>query len=290
MRLNCFILLSIISACQSTDSDSTYFNELENWRSERLAQLNAEDGWLSLVGLYRLNKEEHLLGSDAENDVVLPEDFPAHFGQLNITQDQILLNTEVPVTVAGKPVSEFNLIPTGQSIARTLVSFENYQFLIIKRGSTYLMRLRDLGRADQHSLSEIAHFEPDEKWAVEAQLEEKGRGDTMVVKNIIGLDVTYISEGTLTFELAGKTYGLAAFGGTDTYFVMLSDETTGDETYGGGRYLYVPKVDENNRTVVDFNQAQNPPCVFTEFATCPLPPRENHLALHLRAGEKMMEH
>jgi len=284
------LFVCIVCGCERDATSETYLKDLAEWRTARVAALNADDGWLSLVGLFRLNKKELSLGSGSESDVTLPAAFPKDFGTLTIDQDSLFLETTAPFEISDQTQTSALIIPTGQTAPATVVNFKDYQFIIIKRASTYLLRLRDLNRAGDHALDEVPHYAPDAKWAVPAVLLADGRGDTIVVKNIIGLDVTYVSEGTLSFELDGKAYGLAAFGGSETYFVMLSDETTGDETYGGGRYLYVPKVDEHNRTVIDFNRAENPPCVFTEFATCPLPPRENHLALHLLAGEKMLVH
>ena len=290
MKICLLWFLVLVTACHPKMDQSTYLTDLAAWRSQRLANLNAEDGWLSLAGLYRLNALEHTLGSDENMDVELPTGFPADFGTLTIVDNAVQLRTKVHVEIDGLPVSEATLLTTASQEGPTLVGFENYQFMIIKRGDLHLLRLRDLNRSKNHRLAEVAHFESDQKWVVPAELSEEGKGDTIVVKNIIGLDVIYVSEGTFHFKIEGTPFTLMPFGGSETYFVMLSDETTNHETYGGGRYLYVPKVDANNRTLIDFNRAENPPCVFTEFATCPLPPKENHLSVRITAGEMMMEH
>jgi uncharacterized protein (DUF1684 family) len=89
------------------------------------------------------------------------------------------------------------------------------------------------------------------------------------------------------FELQGKQHHLDVLeGGKDEFFIIIADQTSGNETYGGGRFIYVKHPDANDKVIIDFNKAYNPPCVFTPYATCPLPPGQNVLDVAIRAGEK----
>jgi uncharacterized protein (DUF1684 family) len=108
------------------------------------------------------------------------------------------------------------------------------------------------------------------------------------VPNILGQMDREKSPGAIVFERNGKTYKIDAVDeGGDDLFLIIADETTGDKTYGGGRFLYVKKPDSTGTIDLDFNKAYNPPCVFTRYATCPLPPEQNYLKLKIDAGEKM---
>ena len=107
--------------------------------------------------------------------------------------------------------------------------------------------------------------------------------------NQVGMQIETPLEGILTFSYKGEQYTLHALnGGKEDLFVIIADATTDVETYGGGRYMYPKRADENGKVILDFNRAQNPPCVFTDFATCPLPPAENVLSFSVLAGEKVL--
>lgn len=115
--------------------------------------------------------------------------------------------------------------------------------------------------------------------------------DSILITDIVGTQKMYKIEAMLQFEAQGQTQGLLAInGGKDNYFVVFKDETTGEETYGGGRFLYVRRPSEGSKEIIlDFNKAHNPPCAFTDYATCPLPPLENTLDFLVNAGEKRLK-
>ncbi|MDL5045741.1 DUF1684 domain-containing protein [Oscillatoria amoena NRMC-F 0135] len=110
---------------------------------------------------------------------------------------------------------------------------------------------------------------------------------TIEITNVLGQTLQQRSVGTLLFSWKGEQYSIDAIDeGNDEFFIIFGDETNTRETYGAGRYLYVALPEEGDKVIIDFNKAYNPPCAFTEFATCPLPPKQNLLPFSVTAGEK----
>jgi len=112
-------------------------------------------------------------------------------------------------------------------------------------------------------------------------------GKTIEIADIIGTLNQVPNPGAIEFQRDGKTYRIEALDeGDDELFLVFADRTNGHGSYGAGRFLYAPRPDAQGRVALDFNQSYNPPCAFTPFATCPLPPPENRLDLAVLSGEK----
>jgi len=159
---------------------------------------------------------------------------------------------------------------------------------IVKRGDRIGVRVKDSESRTRREFKGLEYFPIDPKWRIEARFEPYQPPKTIPITNVLGMTDEEVSPGALAFEVDSKTYRIDPIlekGETD-YFVMIADETTGRETYGAGRYLYVSPPDASGKVVVDFNKTYSPPCAFTNFATCPLPPRQNHLPFRIEAGEK----
>jgi uncharacterized protein (DUF1684 family) len=134
----------------------------------------------------------------------------------------------------------------------------------------------------------VERFPVDESWKFNAKFEAYNPPKEIAVPNVLGQISKEKSPGAVVFEREGKTYKIDAVDeGDDNLFLIIADQTNGDETYGGGRFMYVKKPDSTGIIILDFNKAYNPPCVFTKYATCPLPPLQNYLKLGIEAGEKM---
>ena len=273
-------------SCTTRDVDDLYYRDIEEWRSTRLASLTAPQGWTTLIGLYWLEPGNHTFGADSSNPIIFPSG-PSHLGTLHVDSVvRVRIHPDHQVYSDGQVVDSMVMVDD-LSGKPTLLNWEHYFWLIIKRGDKFALRLRDTLAPARSSLHELAHFPVDKKWQVEAQFIPADSGQTLPITNILGQTEATASPGHLVFKLEGKKFRLAALEGNDhEYFIIIADQTTGVETYGGGRYLYIPKADEHGRTVIDFNKAYNPPCVFSPYATCPLPPKENHLPITLLAGEK----
>jgi uncharacterized protein (DUF1684 family) len=152
----------------------------------------------------------------------------------------------------------------------------------------YGIRARDLNSDLVKNFTDIDRFPIDQSWDIKSRYEEYNPPKEIVVPNILGQMNKEKSPGAVVFDRNGKTYKIEAVDeGDNNLFLIFADETSGEETYGGGRFLYVNKPDSTGIIDLDFNKAYNPPCVFTKYATCPLPPEQNYLKLKIEAGEKM---
>jgi uncharacterized protein len=151
------------------------------------------------------------------------------------------------------------------------------------------VRLRDLDHPAVTNFSGIDYYPLDTIWRIRARFEAK-ENDSLRIVNMIGQTYKQKSPGRIHFTISGIAYTLDALENTaDDLFIIFADATNGLDTYGSGRYIYIPKADANGNIILDFNKAINPPCVFTAFATCPVPPRQNRLPLNIEAGEKIYQ-
>ncbi|HEX7153731.1 MAG TPA: DUF1684 domain-containing protein [Thermoanaerobaculia bacterium] len=278
----------------ATVNASAHREEIEKWRTNRIARLTAEDGWLSLVGLHWLKEGANRFGSDKDaNDIVFPAKAPAQAGTLTLEPGgRITLTPAAPVSIGGKPVEgTVELRPDTHAEGPTVVEVGVMRFQIIERVGRYGIRLKDPESEARKKFTSIDMYPVTDKWRVEATYEAYHPPKRIPIQNIIGQTEQMISPGALTFTVDGKSYRLDPVleQGTEDYFIIFKDETSRDTTYPAGRYVYAP-VPKEGKTIIDFNKAYNPPCAFTDFATCPLPPQQNRLALRIEAGEKNYGH
>jgi uncharacterized protein (DUF1684 family) len=283
--LPAFSQLSIIQ-------DDAYKNEIEQWHQNRVKSLKGENGWLNIVGLFWLKEGENTFGSSPDNDIVFPEGKAAEKLGSFILKDSTILLKALPNTIIqsnGLPFTE-GIIYNEKQKEPVLLSHNKLRWFIIKRGTRYAVRLRDLESDGLKNFTHIDRFPVDSKWRINATYEAPKEPKTIPINDIIGLTTATPFGGTLHFEINGKHYQLDATLEDEELFIVFADETTGNETYGGGRFLYVKKPETGTTTIIDFNKAYNPPCCFTNYATCPLPPTQNRLAIAVTAGEKTYGH
>jgi len=289
-------LVTLASACATTPvpvdraaRPRTHKAEIESWRQDRLSSLTSETGWLTLTALYPLEAGAYSLGSSPEADLALPAEAPATVGTLQVDDEAVSFEPapDVTVTVNGEafnsPASAF-----GDDGGAILFDVGSVNFFVIKRGDVRLLRVRDRDHPERSSFAGIESFPIDPAFRFRARFEAYEPVKQIPVANIIGIVSDSPSWGAVVFEHDGETYRIDALAepGDDELFLIFGDSTSGRETYGAGRYLYVDAPDSEGRVVLDFNKAYNPPCAFTPFATCPLPPRQNRLGLSIAAGEK----
>ena len=273
---------------------AAYAGEVEQWKSKRLASLKGEDGWLSLVGLHWLKEGENKIGSDPSSDVPLPEGkSPRVAGSifLNGGATRIEARPGSGITSEGKPVTSLDLQPdTGGK--PTVLKLGTLTFHVIKRGERLGVRVKDSASPERTNFRGLEYFPVDERWRVEARFEPHNPPKSIPIVNVLGMEEDTPSPGTLVFDLNGQTYRLDALTeeGEPQFFVIFADQTSGKETYGAGRYLYAGPPDSAGRLLIDFNEAYSPPCAFTKYATCPLPPEQNKLPVRVEAGEKFAGH
>lgn len=280
MRCLSFLLsLFFFASCHTQallpQTPSDYPQRHQNWKDGRLANLLAPTGWLSMVGLYWLDEGENGCGSAPDQQVLLPPSAPEQLATYT------LKNGEVSCTaMTNKGV----LIKDQEACS---MEYGSLRWYMLERGGRYGIRVQDTLLPTRIRLAPIPYFELDSSYRVYAQWEAASDGVSVMMRNVLDMEYPVPIEGKLRFMLKGQQHELIALdGGPDDLFLVFADKTTGESTYGGGRYLYCSRPDKNGRTIIDFNRAYNPPCAFTSFATCLLPRIENHLPIALNCGEK----
>jgi len=288
-----FYLLPIFSfSQQSTSSENAYNKEIEQWHQKRVTSLKSETGWLNIVGLYWLKDGENTFGSSNENSIVFPkEKADEKLGSFILKDGIVNMNVVPNVSIqAGNKTFTSGIVFDEKKDTTIILSHKNLRWFIIKRGTKYGVRLRDLESEALKNFTFIDRFPVNPKWKITAVYEAPPKDKTIPINDVIGLTTETPFGGTLYFEIEGKKFQLDATLEGNELFIVFADETTGNETYGGGRFLYAEKPSTGTTVILDFNKAYNPPCCFTHFATCPLPTVKNHLAEPISAGEKTYGH
>lgn len=291
--------LAAITSCghkipKSQIEANAYAREMEQWRAQRLAELNSETGWLTLVGLYWLKEGRNSVGQGPENDIIIPPDkMPLHLGAFVLTNGVVTFETPIPNTfyVNDQPVSAVELKSDAED-KPTVITLRSISFQVIKRGDKLGVRIKDKDSPQRTNFSGLEYFPIDLKWRLDAQFEPYNPPKPMPITNVLGMESSESSPGAVKFEVDGKEYRLDAITekGETKLFMIIADKTSGKVTYPAGRYLYVDPPDASGHLIIDFNKAYSPPCAFTKFATCPLPPRQNRLPFAIAAGEKYKRH
>ncbi|RPA69278.1 DUF1684 domain-containing protein [Cyclobacteriaceae bacterium YHN15] len=285
------ILFSFLISCQKNDilSEEEHRMEIEAWHAEKMASLKSESGWLNLIGLYWLEEGENSFGSGESMAFKFEnEEFPTELGVFFLEEGKVYFEPKVVgVESEGTAVEGKTLIFDFENKITKPLSYESLHWLIIKRADAYGVRLRDYEAGAVRNFEGVEQYPVDLNWRIEAMFIPYESSKTIPITNVIGQTTPNPTPGYLEFQIDGKTYKLDALEGEDDeLFLIFADETSGGETYGGGRYMYVKKADASGKLIIDFNKAYNPPCVYTPHATCPLPPRQNILDVAITAGHK----
>ena len=288
-----FMILLTLNACnQSGDrSDDAYLKEINKWKKKRLERLKSESGWLNLAGLFWLEEGINTIGSDSSNNIIFPDKAPPRLGKYILENRQLRFIPEpgTEIRLNGKPLEELVII-TDRTGKPTLLETGSLAWFIIERGDQFGIRLRDYEHPAINELTHIETFPADPAWKIEANFEAYEEPRELLIPTIIGTVEKNMCPGILRFNVNGVQQEFYPVAAGRRLFVIFADETSALETYGGGRFLYLDKPDRRGLVNIDFNKAFNPPCAFTRYATCPLPPRENFLTVRIEAGEKGVDH
>jgi len=299
------LLLPALAACDSTAQKAERAKEAERvahasedfqrdqqlWREQRSAELLKPDGWTSLVGLHPIDAGAHYFGRDADNGIRLSVG-PGHFGLLNLDKGRLRFVPErgLALTLNEQPLKGAAVLLADDSPAGpTRIGFDEGKGLLtaIKRGGNYYLRVRHADAPSRIGFGGIDYWPAQQDWKVSAKFVAHPAGQTIEVANIIGVIEPTPNPGAIEFERDGRTYRIEALDqGGDELMLVFADRTSGHGSYSAGRFLDVPRPNLQGKVMVDFNKAYNPPCAFTPFATCPLPPEGNRLNLEVTAGEK----
>jgi len=296
MKINSKIasLLLLLASCNAVNKDQevdvvAYQQEIEQWHQHRIEELKGDNGWLNLAGLFWLKEGLNTFGSAESNDLVFPKDkIAANAGFFQVKNGVVQMNVRADVEVLsnGNEIQS-EIIFHPDSVKNATLTHGDLQWFVIMRDDQVGIRLRDLKSKSISDFTGIERYEVDPAWRVKATFEVSTTPKQIDITNVLGQTTSQLSPGTLVFELKGEEYRLDALeGGKDELFIIFGDPTNEDETYPSGRYLYVKIPDKEGHTYLDFNKSYNPPCAFTPFATCPLPPAQNVLPIAIKSGEK----
>jgi len=287
-------LFLLIATIKGNGQKNTYTESIQEWHVKRAAYLKQPDGWLNLEGLFWLQKGVNKFGSDPTSNAHYNNSkFPATLGYFRYEGDSVSWqnNKNYAIKINGnlyygeKPFTVFNALGNAASM-----DWSHYNWVIIKREEKIGIRFRNYKAALLKTFKGLEYFKVQSKWLVKAKL-EKPVQDFIMISNVLGQTTAQKTAGKLHFTIDGVEYSLDAINeGGNSLFIAFADATNGKQTYGSGRFIDVDIPDEAGNTFIDFNKAYNPPCAFTAFATCPLPPAQNRLAIAIPAGEKKYGH
>lgn len=318
VRHAAWILLASLPAACSGPPDpvavdpAVHLESVEAFHAARVAELEAPDSWLSLIALHWLPEGETTLGSDPASGLVLPAGKVPPLLGTAVREDTVVrfvAAPDVPVTlgidstlslpagsgafppdVSGDPVVESAELGSAGPGKSKVLRHGPLNWILVRRGDEFALRVRDNDSDVYERFTGIDRFPVDPEWRITARWIPHDK--TVVVPNVLGTSSEQQSPAYLEFWVDGTRHTLDVTGDPDDerFMMVFSDGTSGTETYGGGRYLWFGAPDEDDRVVLDFNLAYNPPCVWTDYATCPLPSRDNRLDVRVEAGEMDWAH
>ena len=287
-------LVIIAVACTEAPEpvDPAYAAEVDAWRNQRLERLTSDDGWLTLTGLYWLEPGENRFGSAPDGAVVLPDDsVPTIAGLLIVAEDGTVVafgEEGAGVKVNGEALAN-TVLATDAGGDPDVITAGRISFYIIDRDGRLGARVKDPEAMTRLTFAGIAHFDIDPAYRVEAKFEPYPEPRQVAIPTVLGQDTSMLAMGTLRFSIDGEEQVLEPYVASpddETLFLIFRDGTSGVTTYGAGRFLSADAPGDDGTTVLDFNLAYNPPCAFTPYATCPLPPPQNALNIAIEAGEQ----
>ena len=271
-------------------ADEAYRAQIQKWRGDREVRLKADGGWLTLAGLFWLKDGPNRFGTDPAGDIVLPEgSAPAKAGVFELREGRVTLSLQPGVSgrVAATPVSGALAMRPDTSGSPDVLEMGTLSLTVIERGGRLGIRLKDKNSPVRKSFTGLKWFDVAEAYRVEARWVSYPQPKPVKVPNILGQTESMPSPGYADFTLNGKPIrldGVLEDPHAEQLFFILRDQTSGKETYGAGRFLYAD-LPKSGKVVLDFNKAYNPPCAFTPYATCPLPPPQNWMPVRVEAGE-----
>jgi hypothetical protein len=281
----------------AADPGATWRTDLLQWRAQRAKGLTGPEGWLSLVGLDWLQSGNNSFGSAADNAIVLKKQLPEHLGIFRLDKNTVTLvapsgGFPKALLVDGRaPQNGQPIVPDDAEHSKTTAG--TLTILIIHRGDRYGVRIKDAQAPTLVNFHGLKWYEPNPAYRVHAKWTPYNPAKQKAVATIIGTNENMTVPGVAEFTLEGKTFRLEPVleePGDKQLFFIMRDTTSKTETYGAGRFLYTDFPDHGltqpGELWIDFNRTQNPPCAYTPYATCPLPPPENRLQVAIPAGEK----
>lgn len=279
MLLTLVLALVWDQSAPATAADSAspaYAREITDFRAHREAEINSDDGWITLVGLHWLKPGENRVGSDPSFEVPLPATAPKRVGVILLDK-----GTTRFLPAAGIRLKEAALLPD-----KDVLRIGRIAFFLIEREGRLAVRVKDNDGEARRTFTGLRWYQADTDWKIDGRFTPYPERHTITFDTSAGVKEVMESPGYVSFFKNGREFRLDPVWDEDKLFFVFRDQTSGKSTYGGARFLYAEPA-KNGVISLDFNKAVNPPCVFTPYATCPLPPPQNRLAMEVTAGELM---
>ena len=294
--LPCALTLCARSQSAAADSNAPWRKQLLSWRIQRERELSAPDGWLTLVGLEWLKSGVNSIGSAADCQIKLHPGAPQHLGMITVIGRRVQLLSPAggfpnDVKLDGALAREGPLSVSDSK--PSVIAWHGLTMVVLDRGGRYALRIKDADSPTRTAFKGLHWYEPDPRYRVAAQWIPFAEPKIERIPTVIGTTLDLPSPGIADFTLDGKPFRLQPVlesGETDKLFFILRDQTSQTTTYGAGRFLHAGLPDHGlkkpGQLILDFNELYNPPCAYTPYATCPLPPEQNRLAVEIPAGEQ----
>ncbi|MGA2431406.1 MAG: DUF1684 domain-containing protein [Candidatus Acidiferrum sp.] len=294
-----FLFALTIAAAPIPAQEATWQQDLAVWRTQHVADLQKPDGWLSLAGLEWLSPGDNTFGSAVDNKIHLPASGPPHAGVLHLEGTTVTLmppsgGFAQGLLLDGKPAQSQELrtgADTDKGNPRMTIGTLN--FYVVRRADRFALRIKDAHSAALAGFHGLKWFPPDPAFRLQARWIPYTPPKSVTLATLIGTSYDQPVPGAAEFILGGKTYKLEPVmedNPATKLFFILRDTTSSTTTYAACRFLYtgLPSngLDKAGELVLDFNHLENPPCAYTPYATCPLPPPGNRLPVPLPVGEQ----
>lgn len=273
-------------------ADRAYREQIKKWRADYEDGLKRDNGWLTLAGLFWLKEGDNVFGTAAGNDLILPAGSAPETAGIFVFHDgktRLRLKEGLQASLNGVPVLTETALKSDSAGKPDRITLGHLSMIAIQRGIRYGIRLWDNQSPVRRDFTGSRWFPPKESYRVTAKFVSYPQPKVIPILNVLGDTEQNPSPGYAEFELDGKPCRLEPLLEGDRLFFIFKDATSGKQTYPAGRFLYAA-LPKDGMVILDFNKAENPPCAFTAYATCPLPPRQNHLQLAIEAGELNHEH
>jgi uncharacterized protein (DUF1684 family) len=280
----------------TTAEAAQWRQDISAWRGHREAEISAPEGWLTLAGMEWLKPGVNSIGAAADNQIRLKTPGPDHLGMLTVRGDVVQLLSPAggfpaDLTTDGKPAREGSLAVDGAH--PTAIGWHGLSLVVLKRGDRFVLRIKDANSPARTGFHGLNWYAPNADLRVTARWVPFKPRVIEEIPTVIGTTLKLPAPGLAMFLIDGKVQHLEPVledpAGKMLFFI-LRDETSKTATYGGGRFLHtgLPDhgLDQPGALILDFNQLENPPCAYTTYATCPLPPEQNRLDVPLEAGER----
>jgi uncharacterized protein (DUF1684 family) len=289
MKLRHLALLAALAAAPVLAAgDPDYVKSVEDWRAHAEQGLRKDNGWLTLAGRYVMKPGVNTFGTGHANDIVFPKGLgPERMGTVTVEPGRVFVKLEPGLSMVKDGIPMTDKVMGTDLENRDWVAMGRAAFHVIERDGKYILRLADNESEVRGHFGGRVWYGVDKGYLVRAKYVEYRPARKIPIVNILDEVSDETAPGYVEFKLKGKTYKLDALDEDDGLFIILRDGTAGHTTYGSGRFLFVQKKPASGATfMLDLNRVYNPPCAFSEFTTCPLPPKQNILKVKIEAGEK----